>query len=61
MLFQSDPYNMNFNEFVYTSVEINDTYNAEVIGSYQSFCWDDGCVFSQVKGMFYLNIFSLKR
>jgi len=51
MFFQSDVSNMKYEELVYTSVEINDTFNAEVIGQYQSFCWDDSCEFPQVKSI----------
>jgi len=42
---------LDFNDFVFTAIEVNDTYNAKVLGQSQSYCWDDVCEFPKVKGI----------
>ena len=51
MLFPQKTNNIQFEDLVYFNVEINDTYNAKVLGQTQDYCWDDECVFPPVKGL----------
>ena len=48
LLFKSN--NLDFDSFLFTTTVINDTYNAEILGPYQSYCIDGSCQFPQVKG-----------
>ncbi|ORX77549.1 hypothetical protein BCR32DRAFT_270572, partial [Anaeromyces robustus] len=38
-----------FDDFVFLNLYVNDTYNAELLGQSNSYCWDDSCVFPPVK------------
>jgi len=40
---------LDFEDLVLFNVEVNDTYNAKVIGQTKDYCWDDVCVFPPVK------------
>lgn len=55
--FESDISSIKFNEFMFFSINVIDTYNVELYGQTQSYCWGDSCVFPQVKGKF-LNIYN---
>jgi len=50
-MFQSDITNANLDEFIFFSLEPDDTYNMELIGQTQFYCWEDFCLFPQVKGI----------
>jgi len=50
MFLHTDLSNANYDEFMFTAVEINDTYHAEIHGQSQYYCWDDRCEFPAVKG-----------
>ena len=51
MYFPEKTSNLQFKDLVLFNVEINDTYNAKVLGQTQDYCWDDECVFPPVKGL----------
>ncbi|ORX42562.1 hypothetical protein BCR36DRAFT_416049, partial [Piromyces finnis] len=41
--FETDTSTIQYDEFIFFNVEINDTYNVELFGQHQSFCWSDSC------------------
>jgi len=41
--------NIQFEDLVLFNVEINDTYNAKVLGQTKDYCWDEVCMFPPVK------------
>ncbi|KAG4108227.1 hypothetical protein H8356DRAFT_1069033 [Neocallimastix lanati (nom. inval.)] len=47
--FNTDFSNIEFNEFMFFGIESNDTYNVELKGQTQSYCWGDSCEFPSVK------------
>jgi len=50
MKLHSDLSDINFNDFIFTAVEINDTYNARLIGPVKNYCWGNDCSFPSLKG-----------
>ncbi|ORX84041.1 hypothetical protein BCR32DRAFT_291626 [Anaeromyces robustus] len=46
---ESDASNIDYDEFIFFSLSINDTYNAEIHGQYQSYCWGESCEIPPVK------------
>ncbi|OUM62515.1 hypothetical protein PIROE2DRAFT_11149 [Piromyces sp. E2] len=49
MPIKSSTNDMKYEDFIFTAVEVNDTFNAEVVGPNQSYCLDNSCVFPRVK------------
>jgi len=43
--------NIQFDDLVLFNVEINDTYNAQVLGQTKNYCWDESCILPSVKGL----------
>jgi len=41
----------HYNDLVLFKIEINDPYNAHVIGQTNDYCWDDKCTFPPLKGL----------
>jgi len=50
---------MSLNNIFSYEVEVDDTYNTELIGQTQSFCFNDLCTFPSVKGFFFFFFFLL--
>jgi len=50
MLFPQKTNNIQFEDLVYFNVEINDTYNAKVLGQTRDYCWNEVCTLPPVKG-----------
>ncbi|KAG4102830.1 hypothetical protein H8356DRAFT_929991 [Neocallimastix lanati (nom. inval.)] len=48
-----DNSHMSLNNIFSYEVEVDDTYNTELIGQTQSFCFNDLCTFPSVKGEYY--------
>ncbi|ORX87196.1 hypothetical protein BCR32DRAFT_240335 [Anaeromyces robustus] len=42
--FEDDISDMNLNDIVFFTVEVNDTYNTEIYGQTQNYCWKDSCI-----------------
>jgi len=51
--FKSTISNMKLNDFMFFNVKAKDSYNVELHGQTQSYCWDDSCIFPQSKGFNY--------
>ena len=51
MYFPEETSNLTYEDLVLFNVEVNDTYNAKVIGHYKDYCWDEFCTFPTVKGI----------
>jgi len=51
MYFPQETSNIQFEDLVLFSVEVNDTYNARVIGQTKNYCWDEVCKLPPVKGL----------
>ncbi|OUM56930.1 hypothetical protein PIROE2DRAFT_18248, partial [Piromyces sp. E2] len=49
IIFNSDSSRIHYDEFMFFNIEINDTYNAELIGQSQSYCWSDSCLYPPLK------------
>eukprot|EP00833_Pecoramyces_ruminatium_P000184 jgi/Orpsp1_1/1174216/evm.model.c7180000049310.1 len=49
MEFGSDVSAVKLNELLFFNLEINDTYNAKVLGQSNSYCWDKSCIFPSAK------------
>jgi predicted outer membrane repeat protein len=47
--FNSDISSIDFDEFMFFGIVSNDTYNVELKGQTQSYCWGDSCTFPSVK------------
>jgi len=53
MYFPHKTSNFQFDDLVFFNVEVNDTYNAKVLGQTKEYCWDEFCIFPPVKGLYY--------
>jgi len=51
MYFPHKTSKLDYDDLVLFNVEINDTYNAKVLGQTKDYCWDEVCVFPPVKGL----------
>jgi len=51
MYFPQKNKNIQYENLVLFNVEINDTYNAKVLGQTHDYCWDEVCIFPPVKGL----------
>jgi len=51
MYFPEETNNFEFEDLVLFNVEVNDTYNAKVLGQTKDYCWDEYCIFPPVKGL----------
>ncbi|OUM65258.1 hypothetical protein PIROE2DRAFT_7805 [Piromyces sp. E2] len=60
IIFKSDISNVEFNEFMFFNLEINDTYNAVLVGQTNSYCWEDKCTFPPVKVVGNPGIYNLR-
>jgi len=50
-VFESDVSVIEYDEFMFFSISANDSYNVELLGQSQSYCWGDSCEFpSSLKG-----------
>ncbi|KAL6612841.1 7 transmembrane sweet-taste receptor of 3 GCPR-domain-containing protein [Neocallimastix sp. 'constans'] len=60
MKLHSDLSDINFNDFIFTAVEINDTYNARLIGPVKNYCWGNDCSFPSLKVIGNPGVYTLK-
>jgi len=56
-LFGTNLQNIQSEDFFLFNLEINDTYNAKLVGQINSFCWNSTCDFPPVKGLLFYIIF----
>ncbi|OUM70479.1 hypothetical protein PIROE2DRAFT_1345 [Piromyces sp. E2] len=49
--FDADISHIEFNEFMFYKLEVNDTYNVELYGQTHSYCWGEKCLFPQIKSL----------
>ena len=52
--FSKETSNIKYEDLVLFNIEVNDTYNAKVIGQTKDYCWDETCILPPVNG---LNLF----
>ncbi len=51
MLFPNETSNIQYEDLVLFNIEVNDTYNAKVLGQTKDYCWNEYCIFPPVKGL----------
>ncbi|ORX47573.1 hypothetical protein BCR36DRAFT_92919 [Piromyces finnis] len=49
IIFESDISIVKYEEFMFFNLWVDDSYNVELIGQTQSFCWGDSCKFPSIK------------
>ena len=52
MYFPQKTSNIQFNDLVLFNVEVNDTYNTQVLGQTKDYCWGEVCILPPVKGLY---------
>eukprot|EP00833_Pecoramyces_ruminatium_P007348 jgi/Orpsp1_1/1181380/evm.model.c7180000077019.1 len=60
MKLKIDTSNIQYDEFIFYNLEINDTYRAELIGTSQSFCLETDCDLSPIKVIGIPGVYTLK-
>jgi len=56
MYFPQKTSNIQFEDLILFNVEVNDTYNARVLGQTKDYCWNEYCIFPPVKGLQLIHI-----
>ncbi len=51
MYFPEETNNLQYEDLVFFNVEVNDTYNANLLGQTKGYCWNEFCIFPPVKGL----------
>ncbi len=46
--------NTKLEDLIFFTVETDDSFNSQVVGQTQEYCWDEVCEFPPIKGFYYI-------